>query len=97
MLTAKGCIFGFIGDSDDAAYERLRATWAKPGERCPDCGAIAGELHHFGCDVERCPKCGGQLIGCECFKSPYVYTHRPKKEVKEQTKKTQPDLFSQEK
>jgi hypothetical protein len=35
---------------------------------CHDCGIIniRGNLHHFGCDVEACPKCGGQLISCDC-------------------------------
>lgn len=33
---------------------------------CHDCGANEGELHQFGCDMERCPFCGGQLISCEC-------------------------------
>lgn len=38
----------------------------KVGEhRCHDCGCQEGELHKRGCDVERCPKCGSQLIGCE--------------------------------
>ncbi|MGI4943964.1 MAG: hypothetical protein ACRYHQ_25970, partial [Janthinobacterium lividum] len=34
--------------------------------RCGDCGVIRGGLHHLGCDVERCPRCGDQLITCEC-------------------------------
>lgn len=34
---------------------------------CHDCAAAPGQLHVCGCDVERCPKCGGQLIGCECW------------------------------
>ena len=34
---------------------------------CHDCVAREGELHVFGCDMERCPFCGGQLIGCGCF------------------------------
>jgi hypothetical protein len=33
---------------------------------CHDCGAGRGQFHHENCDMERCPKCGGQLIGCDC-------------------------------
>lgn len=35
--------------------------------RCHDCGVAAGGLHHPGCDMEECPRCGGQLIGCGCL------------------------------
>lgn len=38
----------------------------KPGDRCCDCGVLYGHVHHFGCDNERCPKCGHQLITCDC-------------------------------
>jgi len=31
---------------------------------CHGCGARVGELHQLGCDMERCPICGGQLITC---------------------------------
>ncbi len=34
---------------------------------CHDCAAKPGQLHFGGCDTERCPKCGGQIIGCDCF------------------------------
>lgn len=33
---------------------------------CHDCGAAEGMIHELGCDMEECPFCGGQLIGCEC-------------------------------
>jgi rRNA maturation endonuclease Nob1 len=38
------------------------------GDTCHDCNIKnkTGNLHHFGCDVERCPKCGGKLISCSC-------------------------------
>jgi len=43
------------------------------GRRCHDCNVEGGGFHHPGCDAERCPKCGGQLIGCGCLnKKVYV-------------------------
>lgn len=38
----------------------------EPG-RCHDCKVDNGQKHHPGCDMERCPKCKGQLIGCGCL------------------------------
>ena len=34
---------------------------------CHDCGCHVGDNHTPGCDMERCPKCNGQLISCDCF------------------------------
>jgi hypothetical protein len=34
--------------------------------KCHDCAVKVGQLHVPGCDVERCPGCGGQLISCDC-------------------------------
>lgn len=35
-------------------------------KNCHDCNCREGELHHYDCDMERCPFCGGQLIICDC-------------------------------
>lgn len=34
---------------------------------CHDCNCPPGGFHHTGCDMERCPVCGGQLISCGCL------------------------------
>lgn len=34
---------------------------------CHDCGCEEGQIHKFGCDMEQCPFCGGQLISCGCM------------------------------
>ncbi len=33
---------------------------------CPACQASPGEFHTFGCPVEVCPWCDGQLTACKC-------------------------------
>jgi hypothetical protein len=35
--------------------------------KCDDCGVARGSLHLLGCDLEPCPRCGGQAITCDCF------------------------------
>ena len=38
----------------------------KDGRPCHDCAVIEGQYHVPGCDWERCPKSGGQVISCYC-------------------------------
>lgn len=33
---------------------------------CHDCDVQEGKIHKRGCDMERCPFCGDQLITCTC-------------------------------
>lgn len=41
--------------------------WRRMAEThpCGDCGVTAGQLHVEGCDIEECPECNGQFLGCE--------------------------------
>ncbi len=46
-------------------------------EQCPNCGVDPGQYHVPGCDVERCPYCGGQLISCRCDDVPPLDDRMP--------------------
>jgi hypothetical protein len=71
MQTADSCAIDVVRLLD-GIYGRVRYgaetdDWgARSGRRCHDCNVAPGGLHHRGCDVERCPRCGEQLIGCGC-------------------------------
>ena len=70
MSKADGCVKipVKIGgkDMDPIKYGDEKEEADTP-ERCHDCNAQKGHFHHPGCDMERCPKCGGQLISCGCM------------------------------
>jgi hypothetical protein len=62
--TKRFCIGGEV-------FQRVRYGLGKEDEGpdrqpCSGCGVSKAELHIFGCDLERCPRCGGQAVYCDC-------------------------------
>jgi len=60
------CTYRFILFGEEL-YER-DTKYFDFNDRCHDCGIFnnEGNIHHQGCDIERCPKCGKQFISCSC-------------------------------
>lgn len=76
MVPGGGCRFELI-KIQNLEPSRCNCDGAKVGKlverrrmehgsgNCHDCNAGPGRLHHDGCDWERCPVCGGQMLGDE--------------------------------
>lgn len=60
--TGEKAIQFMSGDIQEAV--RVGSRWIDGP--CPDCNSPQGSYHHPGCDWEECPRCEGQLLGCEC-------------------------------
>jgi len=56
------CTFPKIRYGEETRY----GSAGRSRRRCHDCGVQPGNIHHPGCDWEECPRCHGQLIGCNC-------------------------------
>ena len=72
MNDGSGCIGGTL-ICNGKKYARIKAgdegdfvPSMGEGEKCHDCATTTGNYHHWGCDAERCPACGLQLISCDC-------------------------------
>ena len=63
MRLAPSCVADFAVVVGDKTFDRIRHPTAAAA-RCDACGVKPGGVHHFGCDMERCPSCDGQLIMC---------------------------------
>jgi hypothetical protein len=67
MLKAESCSKKTI-EFEGEKYQR-DTNYYDVNKRCHDCGIVnqKGNVHHFGCDIERCPKCENQLLSCGCW------------------------------
>lgn len=70
MLKVNGCIATEFRLGKQVEPAEPFVPEYEGNERCHDCGCKNGGFHHPGCDVERCPFCGGQAIGCDCTGDP---------------------------
>jgi hypothetical protein len=67
MLKADSCTEETVKYPDGTKLSVSKYHFKEDNGRCHDCNIKHGGIHHPGCDVERCPRCGGQLIGCGCL------------------------------
>jgi hypothetical protein len=42
------------------------SEWYGIEDDCSNCGVATGFLHFLPCDLEQCPRCHEQALGCRC-------------------------------
>jgi len=60
------CFNGYIEYQDKTSLSRQPFSEDET-ERCLVCNVLPGAIHHKGCYMERCPRCGKRLISCGCL------------------------------
>jgi len=67
-LNTKTCAtYNVVEFPDGTKMSPVPYTPPDPNIRCHDCGIAVGGVHHIDCDMEICPRCEGQFLGCSCF------------------------------
>ena len=68
MLEIQSCDKKFSEIEIEGKVYQRDTNYFDVNKHCHDCGIVneKGNIHHFGCDMERCPACSGQLISCNC-------------------------------
>ena len=46
--------------------ETFRNASIAQAQPCPCCSTLLGQLHEPLCEYEQCPKCGRQVMSCDC-------------------------------
>ena len=59
------CLYDHVVINGDE-YRRVRVLESPfyEGEPNCECGCEIGQVHQVECDLEDCPRCGGQFLGC---------------------------------
>jgi hypothetical protein len=81
MNTADGCVQTIYVLKDRTRVLALPYVngWGDGKEdRCGDCNCKLGQLHHNGCDLERCPICLRQAISCDHLAGAKLYEVKEK-------------------
>lgn len=66
-LKRSQAITHFVARLPRIRYGDESHDWHADEVSCHDCGAVKGEYHVPGCDLEEWPVCHGQALSCDCI------------------------------